>query len=641
MNNEELNSEELTLIEIKIQDIQTLLIRIQEEPFTPYLSFQKTQEDLIARLSAITEELLTITDTIRLQTQDLHASRLAFAEENQSYHELVQFATDGYIVTNTQGVIQQVNSAVANYLNFHQDLLIGLSIEKFLLKADVYCFYSNLKLLATCKRLKDWKISLKPRNKEPFPALIFVAAIYNHQGQWVGIRWLIQDIGQHILVKQLYHDAVHDSLTGLPNRTLLIDRLQHLIENYQRHPEQFFAVLFLDLDHFKVLNDGLGHLAGDQILIETAQRLADCLREVDTVVRLGGDEFVILLGEIHTLVDAEDCAERIQHMLASPFIAMDQDVIIQCSIGIALSSPQYQDASDILQDADQAMYQAKHQGGDCFQVFTSQLHPQTLNLYSLEKDLRQAVQQQEFEVFYQPIVCLETRKLSGFEALVRWQHPHKGLRLPASFLAMAEETGLIVPIGWQVMRTACEQIAQWQAESTLTPPLTVSVNLSGQQLAQSDLVEQIQSILQATDLNPRCLTLEITEAVLLQNIDHTAATLAQLQAFLIQLEIDDFGTGFSSLSRLRRLSFDGLKIDRSFLNGPKSLEIVNIVTKLANNLGMYTVAEGVETLKQAQQLQAMGCEYAQGFFFGQPAQFELAKETVRKNQEMFSQLNVD
>lgn len=635
MNPKAQNTNKQDQIQAQIQDIRNRLVKIQQHVFASSLSFQKLPSEAMADLSIATKDLAVVADRIQVQTQELHASHQAYTWEHQRYQELFECATDGHLVTDHQGVIQEANNVIANMLNVRQDLLIGQSLEIFLFKADVDSFHTCLKQLPTCQRLKNWKISFKARESKTFLASILVITIYDLQGKWVGIHWLIQDISSQLLAEQLYHDAFHDSLTGLPNRALLLDRLQHLLENYQRHPKQFFAVLFLDLDRFKVFNDCLGHLAGDQILIETAQRLLKSLRDVDTVVRLGGDEFVILLGEIHTLVDAEDCAERIQHALAPPFEVMDQDVEIQCSIGIALSSSLYQRPSDILRDADLAMYQAKHQGGGCFQVFTSQMYPQTLSRYSLEKDLRQAVQQQEFEVFYQPIVCLETRQLSGFEALVRWQHPQKGILLPASFLTLAEETGLMVPIGWQVMYKACAQMVQWQAELSIPSSFTVSVNLSGQQLAQPDLVDQIQFILQGTDLNPRCLTLEITEAALLQNIDQTAATLAQLQAFLIQLEIDDFGTGFSSLSRLRRLSFDGLKIDRSFLNGTKSLEIVNIVSKLANNLGMYAIAEGVETLKQAQQLQALGCKYAQGFFFGQPARAELAELTLRQSQSMF------
>lgn len=641
MNTEEWDLDKQTQIEIKIKEIITLLTSIKEKDYYPSFSFHFSQNEVLVKLSTVTEELFTIANKVQLQTQELNASRQALISQHQHYQDLFEFATDGYIVTNTQGVIQGVNSAAANYLNYRQDLLISQSLEHFLVNTENKNFRNFIKQLTTGRHLGQLEISLKARDREPFPVVIFATTIHNSHREWVGIHWLIRDTLTRISNEQLYHHAFHDSLTDLPNRTLLLERLQHLLENYQRHPEQLFAVLFLDLDRFKVFNDSLGHLAGDQILIETAHRLLRCVRDVDTVVRLGGDEFVILLGEIHTLIDAEDCAERIKEVLAAPFTVKDQKVIIQCSIGIVLSSPLYQQPSEILQDADQAMYQAKHQGGNCCLVYTSQMHVQTLSLYFLEKALRQAVHQQEFEVFYQPIVSLKTHQLSGFEALVRWEHPQTGLLTPDRFLAIAESTGLIVPIGWQVMRTACKQIVEWQNETALSPALTVNVNLSCQQLDQPDLVAQIQSILQETGLKPECLTLEITESVLLQNIDRTAAALAQLQAFQIELEIDDFGTGFSSLSRLRRLSFDGLKIDRSFLIDIKGLEIVKIIIQLANSLGMYSVAEGVETTEQIQQLQSLKCEYAQGFFFGQPAQAELAKLTLKKSKKMFPLLNID
>ncbi len=305
--------------------------------------------------------------------------------------------------------------------------------------------------------------------------------------------------------------------------------------------------------------------------------------------------------------------------MAAPLNLNGHQVAIAASIGIVLSDSVYQQAEELLRDADLAMYQAKQQGRACYQIFASQMHAKALNLLNLERELRQAIQRQEFQVHYQSIVSLATNRISGFEALVRWQHPQRGLISPAEFLPVAEETGLILPIGWWVLEQACRQAVQWQAELALTPPLTVSVNLSNRQFAQPDMVAQVEAVLQATGLDPRCLKLEITEGVIVEDVELAIAALVKLRELQVQLYIDDFGTGFSSLSRLRRLPIDALKIDRSFIGDREGFEIVRAIVTLAHNLGMDAIAEGVETAQQVEQLQSLQCEYAQGYFFGRPS----------------------
>lgn len=422
--------------------------------------------------------------------------------------------------------------------------------------------------------------------------------------------------------KQLLHDALHDTLTDLPNRALFMDRLGRAIERSKRNEHYLFAVLFLDLDRFKIVNDSLGHVIGNQLLIAIARRLQTCIRAEDTVARLGGDEFVILLEEIEATSDATRVAERIQKELTQPLDLSGYEMFVTTSIGIALSSTGYEQPEDILRDADAAMYRAKALGKSRYEMFDISMHAHAVALLQLETDLRHAIERQEFELHYQPIVSLKTNRLSGFEALVRWRHPQRGIVSPAEFIPVAEETGLVSPIGWWVLQEACRQMHCWQQRFSLNPPLTISVNLSGKQLTQPDVVERVEQILQATGLNPTTLKLEITESSIMENAESTIAMLQQFKALGIQFSIDDFGTGYSSLSYLYRFPVDTLKIDRSFVNKMdvelEKLELVRTIATLAWNLGMDVVAEGVENQNQLSHLKALGCEYAQGYFFSKP-----------------------
>ena len=597
----------------------------------------------IAELSIALEELQVAAEELQHQNEELNFTRQALELERQRYQELFEFAPDGYLVTNAQGAIREANYAVETLLNCRRDLIVGKPLIVFVAEADRKTFYAQLNRLSEVNpnsggvlhlgsndslnpKLNDWELLLQPREREPFPAAIAVSKICDHQGELVGLRWLIRNLAERKRIEeQLRHNALHDSLTGLPNRTLLLDRLEHALQRYRRHPEQLFALLFLDLDRFKAINDSLGHLAGDQLLLETASRLQNCLRASDTVARLGGDEFVILLEDIGNLKDIEDCASRIQKALAAPLNLNGHQVAIAASIGIVLSDSVYQQAEELLRDADLAMYQAKQKGRACYQIFASQMHAKALSLLNLERELRQGIQRQEFQVHYQSIVSLADNRIAGFEALVRWQHPQRGLISPPEFLPVAEETGLILPIGWWVLEAACRQAVQWQAELALTPPLTVSVNLSNRQFAQPDMVAQVRAILQETGLDPRCLKLEITEGVIVEDVELAIAALVKLRELQVQLYIDDFGTGFSSLSRLRRLPIDALKIDRSFIGDREGFEIVRAIVTLAHNLGMDAIAEGVETAQQVEQLQSLRCEYAQGYFFGRPSPSQLTE----------------
>jgi len=440
------------------------------------------------------------------------------------------------------------------------------------------------------------------------------------------------------------HAAFHDSLTGLPNRSLLIDHLRLAIERSKINANHLFAVLFLDLDRFKNINDSLGHNTGDQLLVAIAGRIGSCLRPTDTVARLGGDEFAILLDGLEDWTLATDVAERVQSELLKPFSLNGHEVYTTASIGIRLSIDGHEDAENMLRDADTAMYRAKDSGKARHELFQSTMHARAVALLKLENDLRRAIERDEFCVYYQPIVSLETESLAGFEALVRWHHPERGLVLPDEFVPVAEETGLIAEIGSVVLRRACAQMREWHS-TVGRQSLTMSVNLSGKQLTQTDLISVIQKTLEETGLNPTCLRLEITESIVMENAELATNTLLQLRQLGVHLSIDDFGTGYSSLSYLHRFPVNTLKIDRSFIGrmskGDENSEIVRTVCTLANNLGMEVVAEGVETREQMEVLRSLNCAYGQGYLFSSPVDAEKATVLVLEDRSWRGPLSFD
>ena len=433
------------------------------------------------------------------------------------------------------------------------------------------------------------------------------------------------------------HAAFHDSLTGLPNRLMFSELLKVEIESARHRPDYLFTVLFLDLDRFKNINDSLGHTHGDLLLVAFAQRLEGCLRPTDTLARFGGDEFAILLSSLDDAADEIRFAERLQQELTAPFELDKNSAFTTASIGIALSSTGYDRPEDILRDADTAMYRAKENGKARYEMFDTGMHASAVSRLRLESDLRQAIEQQEFCVHYQPIIVMETGKLAGFEALVRWNHPERGLVSPEDFIPAAEETGLIVPIGQWVLEHACMSIVEWQRQSPCFRTLSLSVNLSARQIAQSGMVEQVKRVLERSGLNPHCLKLEITESVVMENAEAAAAMFKQLRTLGVQLSIDDFGTGYSSLSYLHRFPVNYLKIDRSFVSrmteANDNAEIVRTIATLARNLGLEVIAEGVETQEQYQQLKALGCEYGQGYLFSYPVDSAVVPSLLAKDLE--------
>lgn len=431
---------------------------------------------------------------------------------------------------------------------------------------------------------------------------------------------------------QLLYQAKHDALTGLLNRASLEERLSLALDRSTHDAGYLFAVLFLDLDRFKNVNDSLGHTLGDHLLIATAERLKACARSVDTIARLGGDEFAVLLNGIEDADEALWFAHRIQAAIAKPFELNGHELFSTASIGVVHQPSEYRRPEDLLRDADIAMYKAKDLGRARHEVFEVAMHSKIVSRLNLETDLRRAINKKEFFVYYQPIVSLSTGRIVAFEALVRWQHPKRGMVSPAEFIPLAEETGLIVPIGLLVMEEACRQMRVWQERFPDHLPLTVDVNLSRVQLAQADLVDHLSNVLYKTGLDGRRLRLEITESTIAQNEELATQTLSYMRDMNVHANIDDFGTGYSSLGTLHRFPVQGLKIDRSFISRIGStgddVEIVRTITSLAHNLAMDVVAEGVETPVQLARLRTMGCDYAQGYFFSKPVDGEAATQLL-------------
>jgi diguanylate cyclase (GGDEF)-like protein/PAS domain S-box-containing protein len=444
-------------------------------------------------------------------------------------------------------------------------------------------------------------------------------------GEIVGAVVTFRNITERrALEQQLHHQAFHDPLSGLPNRALFLNRLEHALTRANRRGTKV-AVLFVDLDNFKVVNDSLGHKAGDQLLAAVAERLKACLRPEDTAARLGGDEFTILVEDIASVGEVVQIVDRIADILRPPFALEEQEVFATVSIGIALNSTAQEHASDLLRHADLAMYQAKHRGKARYEVFEHSMDAKAVERLILETGLRRALVREQFRVYYQPIVGLENDKIAGAEALVRWQHPQRGLLLPEQFISIAEEAGLIVRIGQWVLREAGKQARIWQERYPSTPPLTVSVNLSPRQFSRPKLVVEV---LGESEIDPASLQLEITEGALMSNGTSSAdRTLRNLKRMGVQLAIDDFGLGYSSLSYLKRFPVDFLKIDRSFIAGlrrepngvsTKDTEITKAMIELTHALGLKVIAEGVETSEQLAQLRDMKCDFAQGNYFSEP-----------------------
>ena len=561
--------------------------------------------------------------------------------ESETQYRLLVEASDVYVVClDREGRITRANEQAAHMLRTPAEALLGRTMKDVMSSPELAEAH-HARYLHVMETGQN--IDIEEMVEFEGQTLWFASTVMplrDHAGEVVGAQIVARDVSSkrraEIALRdreeRSRHDSLHDPLTRLPNRTLFLDRLEMEVIHARQSPrESHFAVLCLDLDRFKNINDSLGHSAGDRLLIDFSRRLHECIGAEDTLARLGGDEFAILLRRVHDASDAIRVADRVLNLLKQPFSLRGQDVYVPTSVGIAFSTPEYERPEDVLRDADTAMYRAKRRGKGRYELFDAGMHTEAVALLTLENDLRRAIERGEFQVYYQPVIALETGLIIGFEALLRWNHPARGIVLPGEFIGCAEETGLIVPIGEWVLREACRQMQRWHEKFPVGVKLSISVNLSGKQFSHP---AHIGMALRDSALAPSSLKLEITESVIMEDPQAASKLLEQLQRQEVQSYVDDFGTGYSSLSYLHRFPMSALKIDRSFVTnigpGGENAAIVQTIVNLAHNLGMSVIAEGVETAAQLDLLRQMGCEYAQGFFFSRAVTAPLAEAMIAR-----------
>ncbi len=545
-----------------------------------------------------------------------------------------------------EGLTQVDNNEVIEFVNDRLCEITGFTREEMIGKKTLDLFFDDegrsLVIKVNKERQKgisgQYEARIRTKSGELLWVLVSGAPIISEDGKTTGTLGMFMDISERKRVEsQLLHDAFHDGLTGLANRALFMDHLRQTIERCKSRHSNYYAILFLDFDRFKVINDSLGHAEGDELLKQITRRLEAVTRTGDLLARLGGDEFVLLLTEMLDINDAIQVAERIQSDLIEPFNLSGNEVFISASIGIALSTDGHKRAEDMLRDADIAMYRAKAKGKARYQVFNQAIRTQATTRLQIETEIRSALERGEFELHYQPIMNLETQGLSGFESLVRWRHPKRGMISPDDFIPAAEENGLILPLGNWILEESCRQMLEWQNVYPRASELVVSVNLSSKQFLQTNLAAQVARTLKTTGLSARSLKLEITESYLMDNSEKAVKIMNRLRSLGVEMSLDDFGTGYSSLSYLHRLPVNSLKIDRSFISrmteSEENYEIVRTIVKLAKNLKMYVVAEGVETAEQLAQLTRLHCSQGQGYFFSKPLEAERAAAFIDANIE--------
>jgi diguanylate cyclase (GGDEF)-like protein/PAS domain S-box-containing protein len=542
------------------------------------------------------------------------------------FRSLVQNASDVIFVLRSDMTASYLSPSVERVLGHHPEELDGVPVTTLMNQDDLR---RALAAHDEAVRRAGSGVSIECRLRHRDGSWRDVEAVYNSliddpsvQGTVLTIRDITE---RKTLEEELKHLAFHDSLTGLANRALFRDRVEHALARHARHGEPI-AVLFLDLDDFKVVNDSLGHVAGDELLGDVAKRLLTCLRTGDTAARLGGDEFAVLIEDVTDPKEAAALAERIIGSLGTPFPLEGKEIFVHASIGYALSDTEILNADELLRAADVAMYAAKAAGKGGYEAYQPALHAQALDRLERTADLQHALEEQQFVLHYQPIVALDSEQVVGVEALVRWRHPTRGLLPPDAFIPLAEETGLIVPIGQWVLEQACQQARQWEFDHPSQPRIRISVNLSARQFQQPDLVARVAQVISDTGIDPGTLVLELTETLLLRDTETMLAKIRELKGLGVQLAIDDFGTGYSSLSYLRRLPVDILKVDKSFIDpiaaGTADSAVLQAIVRLGRTLELQTVAEGVEAVHQSDHLRELGCHYGQGFYYSRPAEAE-------------------
>lgn len=598
------------VIMVTAQRSEALAVEALKAGLDDYLS--KEPQDLVRLPAALWSALE--------KSQTRLAEAGAFARLKSLFEDLPV----GIYRAGPNGELFDTNPTLTEMLGYSPtQSLVGLRFADLYLEPDAYRRWQQV-LLERSGVVRGFEARLRRKDGAPIWVRDSARAIRDAEGRLLYYEGVLEDItGQKEAEQEVINQALHDPLTSLPNRASFTQLLDHLLEPGTGQ-QSLFAVLYLDLDRFQLVNETLGHQAGDELLVAVTGRLKSCLRPEDTVARLGEDEFAVLLGGLKSLGHAGGVAQRIQQELTLPFQLGEQEVFTSASIGIALSTKGYEEGEDVLRDAEIAMYRAKASGKAGHQVFESTMRLRQAGLLRLETELRRGVERGEFRAQYQPIISLASGQIVGFEALLRWQHPVRGLLSPADFLAAAEESGAIVPMGWWILREACRQMQIWQRQFHPNGAWSINVNLAYKQFVQPQLVEQVDAILKETGLDAVSLNLELVENVIMEHVlresaESAMAKLLALKALGVRLVIDDFGTGYSSLSYLHRFPAHVLKVDRSFVSrmaaNRESLELVRLIIMVAHALGMQVVAEGVETAEQRDQLQKLGCDFAQGFLF--------------------------
>lgn len=550
------------------------------------------------------------------------------------YSSTLNSVDDAIITTDIHGLIKFANPTASSLLNRPNDALIGQfigDVVKLLDRESKITYQFDLPYLiqqANHHVLLPRQILVNDQTE--LVVAPSISQIREEDEAIAGIVLVLRDMRDLDAAEEhIRHQALHDALTGLANRNVFINRLQYILDHYHLHHHH--AVLFIDLDRFKIINDSLGHIVGDKLLIQVGQRLERCIRSHDLVARLGGDEFTILLDGVNDLHDVLRVTDRLLSVVAEPYHIDGYKVFTAASIGIVVIDDHYKHYHEVLRDVDSAMYRAKSQGRGCRAVFDEEMHVEALRTLQLEVELRRAVERDELCLHYQPIIKLATGELSGFEALLRWNHPTQGVIGPASFFAIAEETGILAQIGWKLLRESCQQICAWQNEFQFHPPLELSVNFTHRQFFQANLIQQVQSILAETGMPARHLCAEITEGVMMQS-NRAVEVMHELHDLGVQVHIDDFGTGYASLSLLHSAPIDVLKIDRTFIqpeSGASKHSIAQLISLMARSLGCAVVAEGVEDAQTAQMLIEMGCDFGQGWWYSKALPPEEARALIR------------
>ncbi len=571
----------------------------------------------------------------------LEEQSLALRESEERFRSAFNYAPIGIGLVSPVGDWLKVNRALCEILGYTEEEFLKSDFQSMLFKEDLGETLTKIHALIsgktpTCQMEQRYL----HKTKKTVWASWSVSRVIDSKVEHPNMIFQIQDITDKKLAQEkLQYEATHDVLTKLPNRAFFLQRLEQALATVQNNRRHKVCVLFIDLDRFKIINDSLGHLYGDQLLIEIAGRLRDCLRPNDLVARLGGDEFTILVEGNYQSEEVIKIAERIQEKFAEPFNLGGHEIYSSASIGILHNTVKHLTAEDMMRDADTAMYQAKRAGKARHEVFDEIMHEEAKAVLQLENDLRRAIEKDEFSVYYQPIYSIEGTQIQGFEALARWEHPDHGFVSPEKFIALAEEISLIDILGMQILQKACRQGKQLKSYFASDVPFMISVNLSCKQFANPQLVEKIQEVLRETNFAPESLKLEITESVFIEHKDKAAEMLHQLRDIGVEINIDDFGTGYSNLSYLMQLPISTLKIDRSFINpnnlNGRNLEIIQTILTLAQSLGIKVIAEGVENETQLDQLKSLNCEGAQGYFFAKPMSFDNMKDFL-ENKNMRS-----